>query len=326
VTDSPTGPPDTPGFAAAERALRVMDIAVRRRVEGMLQGEHAGLRPGPGSELDSARRYLAGQDDVRRMDWSVTARTAVPHVRATVAERELETWVLVDGSASMDFGTALMEKRDLAVAVVAAVAALTERPGNRLGACLLTGSGARTRAPRPGKVAARALLRDLLAAPRCPPGPAASIDLSAGLERWRREHRRPGLRVVVSDFLVDGGPQSDWTPMRRLAARHDVLAVEVVDRHEQHLPDVGPLVLRDPESGRCREVRTGDPRLRKRYARAVAEHRAATATALRRAGATHLVLRTDGDWVTDLARFLTARRRARRAARPSRVPSQRSAP
>lgn len=316
-----TALPVAPGFAAAERALRVADIAIRRRLDGLLPGEHAGVAPGPGGEPDTARVYLPGQDDVRRMDWAVTARTATPHVRSTIAERALETWVLVDGSASMDFGTAVMEKRDLAVAVVAAVAALTDRPGNRLGACLLTGAGARTHPPRAGRVAARALLRDLLAAPRVDPGPAAGIDLAAGLERLHREHRRAGLRVIVSDFL-DAGAGADWAlPVRRLAARHEVVAVEVVDRHEQALPDVGPVVLVDPESGRRCEVRTGDARLRERYAAAVAAHRAATATALRRAGAAHLVLHTDGDWVGDLARFLTARRRAVR-----RTPVPRSTP
>lgn len=305
----------TASFAAAERALRVLDIAVRRRLDGLLAGEHAGLRLGPGSEPDAARPYLPGQDDVRRMDWAVSARTGTPHVRVSVAERELETHVLVDGSASMDFGTAVQEKRDLAVAVVAAVAALTDRPGNRLGACLLTGSGPLSRPPRPGRVAARALLRAMLDAPRTKPGPGASIDLPAGLERWRREHRRPGLRVIVSDFLVVDDGAGDWTlPVRRLAARHDVIAVEVVDRHELALPDVGPVVLLDPESGRRREVHTGDRRLRERYAHAVAAHRAATATALRRAGAAHLVLHTDRDWVTDLARFIAARRYAHRRA------------
>ena len=229
------------------------------------------------------------------MDWAVSARTGTPHVRVTVAERELETHVLVDGSASMDFGTAVMEKRDLAVAVVAAVAALTDRPGNRLGACLLTGAGPRSLPPRPGRVAARALLRALLDAPRTEPGAGASIDLAAGLERWHREHRRPGLRVLVSDFLdspIDG--HGNWAlPVRRLAARHEVIAVEVVDPREHALPDLGPLVLLDPESGRRREVDTGDRRLRERYASAVTAHRAHTAAALRRAGAAHLVLRTD---------------------------------
>jgi uncharacterized protein (DUF58 family) len=310
VTDLPAAA----GLAAAERALRVVDIAVRRRLDGLLQGAHAGLRAGPGGEPDTARPYLPGQDDVRRMDWAVTARTAVPHVRTTLAERELETWVLVDGSASMDFGTAVMEKRDLAVAVVGAVAALTDRPGNRLGACLLTGSGARTHPPRAGRVAGRALLRALLAAPRTEPGPAAAVDLAAGLERFHREHPRPGLRVVVSDFL---DPSLDWSqPVRRLASRHQVLAVEVVDPRELELPDVGLLAVVDPETGARREVWTGRRGLRSRYAAAAAAHRLEVRTALRRAGAEHLVLRTDRDWVADVARFAAVQRRRARARRP----------
>jgi uncharacterized protein (DUF58 family) len=130
--------------------------------------------------------------------------------------------------------------------------------------------------------------------------------------------------VIVSDFLDSDHRAGEWAmPVRRLAARHEVIAVEVVDRREQALPDVGPLVLLDPESGRRREVRTGDRRLRERYAAAVAAHRADTAVALRRAGAAHLVLHTDGDWVTDLARFVATRRRA---TRRTRVPTVRSSP
>ncbi|MCO1655667.1 DUF58 domain-containing protein [Pseudonocardia humida] len=295
----------------AERTLRRLDLAVRRRLDGLLQGDHGGLRPGPGGEPDAVRPYSPGLDDVRLIDWSVTARTGQPHVRATVAEHELETWVLVDGSASMDFGTAVMEKRELAAAVVAALGALTDAPGNRLGARVLTGAGLGTHRPRGGRLARRALLRDLLDAPRTAPGPGAGAELAAGLERFGREHRRPGLRVVVSDFLDD----SPWeAPMRRLTARHEVLAVGVVDPRDRRLPDVGALVLVDPETGRRREVRT-DPRLRARFAQASAAHAAATSAAVRRAGAEHLELRTDGDWVTDLARFVAGRRRMRRGKR-----------
>ncbi|WP_214406926.1 DUF58 domain-containing protein, partial [Pseudonocardia lacus] len=140
----------TPETDRAERSLRRIELAVRRRIDGLRQGEHRGLRPGPGGEPDAVRPYSPGLDDVRLIDWSVTARTGQPHVRAAVAEHELRTWVLVDGSASMDFGTAVMEKRELAAAVVAAVGALTAAPGNRLGACALTGSGLRTHRPRSG--------------------------------------------------------------------------------------------------------------------------------------------------------------------------------
>ncbi|MEJ3651401.1 DUF58 domain-containing protein [Actinomycetes bacterium KLBMP 9759] len=298
------------GMHAAEHALRRMDVVLRRRVDGLTHGDRPGRRIGVGGEVHAVRPYRPGEDDVRRMDWTVTARTGEPHVRVTVAEHELETWVLVDGSASMDFGTALMEKRDLAVAMVAAVGALTDRPGNRLGACLLTGAGLRAHRARTGRVATRALLRSLVAAERPEPGPSAVADLGAGIERMRREHRRPGLRVVVSDFL---DPSSGWEPaLRRLAARHDVIAVEVIDPREEELPDVGLLTLVDPETGRRQEVRTGSVLLRSRFATEAAAHRTATAAAVRRTGAAHLVLRTDRDWVGEVARFVVASARARR--------------
>jgi uncharacterized protein (DUF58 family) len=306
-----------PDFAAAERALRVHGLAIRRRLDGLLHGDRIGRRTGPGAELAEVRPYRPAEDDVRRIDWNVTARAGEPHVRASIAEPELETWVLLDSSASMEFGTALMEKRDLAVAVVAAVHTLTDRPGNRLGVRLLGGAVPRVFPPRPGRQAARALLRELLAAPRTPPGTGPGLDLAAGLQRLHREQRRPGLRVVVSDLLPRTPDESlDWVvPLRRLAARHDVIAVEVTDRREAALPDVGLLTLLDPESGRTTQVRTGDRRLRERYARAVAEHRAATATALRSAGVEHVVLRTDRDWVGDIAGFLAVRRRTARYRR-----------
>jgi uncharacterized protein (DUF58 family) len=291
----------------SERTLRRLDLQLRRRLDGLLNGDRGGLRAGTGGEPDAARPYRPGQDDVRRIDWSVTARTGELHVRATLAEHELETWVLVDGSASMDFGTAAMEKRDLAAAVVAAVGALTDGPGNRIGACRLTGAGLATHRPRGGRLARRALLRALLDEPR-DTGPA---DLAAGLERFRRAQRRPGLRIVVSDLL----DAPTWEPaLRRLAGRHEVVVVEVVDPRDGELPDVGALVLVDPETGRVREVRT-DARLRARFASHVVAHRAATAAAVRRAGAEHLVLHTDADWVTAIARFVASRKRLRRVGR-----------
>jgi uncharacterized protein (DUF58 family) len=300
-----------PDLGAAERALRVQELAIRRRLDGMLHGDRLGRRTGTGTELGEVRPYRPAQDDVRRMDWNVTARTGEPHVRTTITEPDLTTWVLVDASASMDFGTAVMEKRDLAVAVVAAVLALTDRPGNRLGVHLAGGAVPRTFPPRGGRAAARVLLRELFAAPRTPHG--AGFDLAAAIERLHREQRRPGLRVVVSDLLPrhPDEPMGWVVPLRRLAARHDVVAVEVTDRREAALPDVGSLTLLDPESGRATRVHTGDRRLRERYALAVAEHRAATATALRTAGADHVQLRTDRDWVGDMAHFLAVRRSVR---------------
>jgi uncharacterized protein (DUF58 family) len=305
----------TAGAADVERVMRRLELTVLRRLDGLLQGDHLGLLPGPGTEPAAARPYRPGEDDLRRMDWGVTARTTEPHVRDLVADRELETWALVDLTASMDFGTARAEKRDLAVAALAAVGFLSAGGGNRVGAHLLGPDGVRRLPARTGRPALLGLIRAALTAPRSGPGTPV-LPLADALDLLDRRQRRRGLRVVVSDFLE---PDQDWeSALRRLAARHQVLAVEVVDPRELELPDVGLLALVDPETGRRRDVWTGSRALRTRYATAAAEHRVAVRAALRRAGADHLVLHTDRDWVRDLARFATDRRRRGRGRRPLR--------
>ncbi|MGQ0841752.1 DUF58 domain-containing protein [Actinokineospora sp.] len=285
-----------------EAGLRLLEIDVRRRLDGLLQGNHLGLVPGPGSEPGEARPYQPG-DDVRRMDWAVTARTTVPHIRETVADRELETWLVVDLSASLDFGTAVCEKRDLAVAAVAAIAHLTRGGGNRVGALISTGERMVRIPARGGLAHARGLVRRVAETPRAPEGVRG--DLANAIEQLRRPPRRRGLAVVISDFLGD----TDWQrPLRALSVRHELIAVEVVDPRDVDLPDVGTVVLADPESGRQREL-TASPLLRKEFAAAAAEHRAAVATGIRRAGGGHLVLRTDSDWIADTVRFVVARKR-----------------
>ena len=288
----------------ADVLLRRLELTVRRRLDGLLQGDHLGLVPGSGSEAGDSRTYHPG-DDVRRMDWPVTARTQVPHVRETIADRELETWAVVDLSASLDFGTALCEKRDLAIAGLAAVGHLTVHGGNRIGAVVTTGERVFRYPAMPGRLAAERLLREVVATPRASSGRRG--DLAAALETLRRPERRRGLVVVISDFLGD----SDWErPLRGLSARHELLAIEVVDPRELELPDVGVLTVVDPESGQTLEVPTGDAEFRARFAAGAAEQRRAVATALRRCGAGHLQLRTDRDWLMDVVRFVADRRRA----------------
>ena len=290
-----------------EEILRRLELTVSRRLDGLLHGEHQGLLPGPGTEPGEARAYLPG-DDVRRIDWAVTARTAEPHVRMQVAERELETWVVVDLSASLAFGTAECEKRDLALAAAAAVGFLTARGGNRLGAIVAHGDGGERLPARPGRDHLRAVLHRLVTAPT--PDGRGPVDLAALLREADRLARRRGLVVVVSDFLSAPG----WErPLRVLAARHEVLAVEVVDRRELELPDVGLLPLVDPETGMRLEVDTGDRGLRERYAAAAQVQREEIAGHLRTAGADHLQLRTDRDWLRDLVAFVERRRRRRAA-------------
>jgi len=302
---------------APEQRLRKLELAVTRRLDGLLQGQYLGLLPGPGSEFSGAREYRPGEDEVRWMDWAVTARTNVPHVREVDSDRELTTWVLVDGSASMDFGTAEVEKRELAVAAVAAVGYLTAGSGNRLGAHVLRGDGIRRTPARTGREHLQALLRGLLEAPR--EGEGGGDDLGSAIDGLARTAVHRGLAVVVSDFLdtADDAEPSWERPLKRLSARHQVLVVEVTDPRELDLPDVGLITLVDPETGQRREVSTGDRRLRERYGVAARAQRDAVHAALRRTGAVHLPLRTDRDWVADIVRHVLGQRRLA-AASPAR--------
>jgi uncharacterized protein (DUF58 family) len=299
-----TAPPHFGDGSATEVLLHRLELTVRRRLDGLLQGDHLGLVPGSGSEAGDSRTYHPG-DDVRRMDWPVTARTQVPHVRETIADRELETWVVLDLSASLDFGTALCEKRDLAIAGLAAVSHLTVRGGNRLGAVVTTGERVDRYPAVSGRLAADRLLRSVVATPRAAGGRRG--DLAAALESLRRPPRRRGLVVVVSDFLGD----ADWErPLRGLAARHELLAIEVVDPRELELADVGLLTVVDPETGQTLEVPTGKAEVRRRFAEGAAAQRREIAAGLRRAGAGHLRLQTDRDWLADVVRYVVDRRRA----------------
>jgi uncharacterized protein (DUF58 family) len=226
------------------------------------------------------------------------------HVRETIADRELETWILCDLSASLDFGTAACEKRDLAVAAAAAVGFLTARSGNRIGAVLVRGDSMTTVPARTGRAHLLGLLHRVVTAPKGE-GEGAT-DLTRAIDRLAALTGRRGLAVVVSDFLTEG---DEWgRALGRLAARHDVVAAEILDPRELELPSVGVLTLVDPETGRVREVQTASARLRERYAEAARCQRDGIASTIRQAGADHLVLRTDRDWLGDLVRFVTLRR------------------
>lgn len=300
--DNPAGVPKTADPARLDAALTTLELTVRRRLDGLLQGNHLGLVPGPGSEPGEARLYYPG-DDVRRMDWSVTARTTEPHIRQSIADRELETWLVADLTASLDFGTTGCEKRDLVVAAAAAVGHLTQGGGNRIGAVISSGDGLHRIPARGGRPHLQYLLRQLAGTPRSAPG--ATGGLVDGLEQLRRPPRRRGLVVVISDFL---GP-IDWErSLRALRVRHDLLAVEVLDPRDVELPDVGTVTLVDPESGRSKEVQT-TAKLRRDFADAAADHRRQVAGALRRCGSAQLTLRTDRDWVNDVLRFVLSRKR-----------------
>lgn len=305
---------------APPAALRSLELTIVRRLEGYLRGEHLGLLPGPGSELAEARLYRPGEDDVRYMDWAVTARTTQPHVRDVVADRELETWALVDLTGSMRFGTAQRDKRELAIAAVATVGMLTGRVGDRFGGYLLDEDGLHRHPARAGRLALATLLRALLDQPDHPLEPGREmpgVPLGPAVDKLFSAHPRRGLRVVVSDFLDPGlsawrlppsTPPSWSRPIRKLSVRHQVLAVEVVDPRESALPDVGVVDMVDPETGAVLEVDTSRAAVREQFALAAWNHRERVRTGLRRAGCAHLVLTTDSDWVADTARFVLAHR------------------
>jgi uncharacterized protein (DUF58 family) len=302
---------DRHGRQRPEQVLRRLELTITRRLDGLLQGDYQALLPGPGSEPGDSREYQEG-DDVRRMDWNVTARTTVPHVRDPVADRELESWAIVDASASLDFGTADCEKRDLALAAVAAVGFMTTRTGNRMGGLIVRPDGVTRMPARSGRLPLMALLHTLSNRPRVDGGGAG--DLGAAITSHLVARRRRGLAVVVSDFLSAPG----WErPLTGLAARHQVLAVEIVDPRELELPNVGYLTLVDPETGRRMEVQTAKADLRRRYAEAATAQRAEIAAAIHRSGAQHLVLRTDRDWVRDIVDFVLSARRRRGGLRPA---------
>lgn len=301
----------TPAFTAPTAAarsgtsLRHLELLVTRRLDGLLQGDHLGLVPGGGSEAGDGREYLPG-DDVRRMDWNLTARSQAPHVRERIADRELELWVVVDGSASLDFGTATSEKRDLALAAVAAFGFLAARAGNRIAGVVFGPDATTVVPPRAGREAVLGLLRRLERRPRL--AGASDATLADALRRTRLAAKRRGVVVVVSDLL----DRSDWArELRSLAARHDVVVAEIRDPRDAELPPVGMLTLVDPESGRLLDVQTSSRKLRQRFADAAAAQRVAHAHAVRAAGAAHLVLSTDRDWLADVVRFVLLRRRRR---------------
>jgi uncharacterized protein (DUF58 family) len=278
--------------------LRALDISIGRRVEGLLAGDYRSALHGPGSELALVRPYVAG-DDVRLIDWNVTARTSEPHVRVTLAERVLVSWLVLDTSLSMQFGTADRRKADVAEGVAIAVGHLATRRGNRLGILTFGGSSPTALPPRQG----RAGLIGLLAALRSEPDETqvGSTSLAAALKQTSTLARQRSLVVVVSDFR---GPR-DWRRrFLELASRHDVLAVEIRDPREQELSNVGMLWLVDPETGQQLRVDTRNRRLRERFAAAAAAERSSVARALSSVGARHVVLSTEGDWLRELAAVL----------------------
>ena len=273
-----------------------------RKLQGMLAGDYRSSQFGEGAELAQVRPYVAG-DDVRRIEWNVTARMGEPHVRVTMAERVLVTWLLLDASPSMQFGTADRRKADVADGVALAIGHVATRRGNRLGVTTFGERTPTTLPPHQGRAGLIGLLTALQREPEPEGGGATS--LGQALTRTTAIARQRGVVTIVSDFR---GPL-DWRkPLLQAMSRHEVLAIEIRDPREQELPDVGDLWLVDPETGRQVRVDTSSATLRDRFADAAREERTAVARVLAALAVPHVVLSTDGDWLRPLAQFLGARR------------------
>ncbi|MFN8620879.1 MAG: DUF58 domain-containing protein [Chloroflexota bacterium] len=295
---------------APERLLDRLDWQVVRRLDGDLQGDYSTLFRGSGMDIAGLREYQPG-DDVRAIDWNVTARMPVPYVRVHQEERDLTAWFLLDLSPSVDFGTAPggRDKRAVLVELSATLGRVLTRRGNRVGAMLYASAVERTIPPRHGRPQVLRLIGALTAEPRRDRAP--ETDLGVLFTAADKAIHRRSLVVIVSDFLSQPGWEA---PLGRLARRHDVLTVRLVDPREQELPDVGPVLLVDAETGERLQVDTSDRRLRVRFREAAAAREAAIRGAFARAGVEAATISTDDDLVAALVRLAHRRRLRRRTA------------
>lgn len=286
-----------------ERILRRLEWRVLRRLDGRLQGDHRTAFRGTGVDVADLREYQVG-DDLRHVDWNVTARTGETHVREYLEDREVTAWLVLDCSASMDFGPVERRKHVVLTEVAATVAQLLSRDGNRVGALLFDAAVRETIPPGSGR---RHVLRILARLLRVEPG-AGETDLGAALRAAAAMLRRRSVVVVVSDFLGRPGWQA---PLGHLTRRHDVVAIQVADPREFDLPAVGMLYVEDAETGEVIFVDTDDAGFRSRLRDAADARQAALAADVASAGTRLHAIATDDDLVRALFRVLALRRRGR---------------
>ena len=280
--------------------LEKLDLVVARRTRGVLPGDRLAAGVGRGTELAQLRPYEVG-DDVRQIDPAATARMGEPYVRLHVPERTLTTWLVVDRSPSMAFGTTRRLKSDVADGAAIVVSRLAIRRAGRVALCTFGAGEPRLfppRASKPGTVA----VRRALASGVSPDGAGDKKSLAHALVKLGRVATHPGLVVVISDFR----DQEEWIrPLGAIAAHHSVMAIEVRDPRETQLPNVGHLALVDPESGDLVQIDTSRKRIRDRFAAIEAEGRERVKSELRRLAVEHVVLSTGGDWLKELGRRLS---------------------
>ena len=296
-----------PPAESAHQLLQRLEWTVLRRVDGLLQGDYRTLLRGAGMDLADLRAYQF-HDDVRHIDWNVTARQQEPHVRVFTEDREMSAWFLLDLSPSMDFGSSEQRKRHVLTDFVAVLARLLTRHGNRVGA-LLYGAGVDAALPaRGGRQQVLQLLHLLRSRPEAA-GAGTTTRLHELLESAAGLMRRRSTVFVVSDFISEAG----WErPLGRLARQHDVVAVRLIDPLELELPDLGLIPILDAETGEQLLVDTHDAGFRRRFARIAAQREAELRQALALAGVDTLALSTDDDLTDAIVRFTDLRKQRSR--------------
>lgn len=291
-----------------ERILLRLDWQVIRRLDGLLQGDYRSLFYGYGVDFADLREYQP-EDDIRYIDWNVTARMDWPYVRQYVEDREITAWFLLDLSPSMDFGTVQSQqlKRSVLIDFVTVLARLLTRHGNRVGAMLYGQRVERTIPPQGGRRQVLRLVNDLLKQPPMPQGEVTNLTplLASALNAIKQR----SLIFIISDFISPPG----WErPLTLLNRRHEVLAVRLWDPREVELPDLGPIIMEDAETGEQLYVDTRDKKFRQRFQEAAQRREAALSETFKRAGVTDLSLSTEEDMIRALVRFASRRAQHRR--------------
>ncbi len=288
-----------------EAVLERVDWTVIRRLDGLLQGDYRTLFRGHGLDLADIREYEPG-DDVRYIDWNVSARMDTPYVRQYLEDREVTAHFLLDLSPSVDFGTINTLKRDQLVDFVAVIARLLTRHGNRVGAVLYAGKVEKSIPAGGGKLHVLRILNDVLSLPRLQSAPYTSV--SELIEHAMRTIKRRSVVFLVSDFFTAPGWERS---LGLLSRRHEVVAVRLEDPRERELPDIGMVAMNDAETGESVYVDTHDARFRKRFEAVVSKREAELAGVFRRAGVDVLSLSTEEDLVGAILRFAALRKRRR---------------
>ena len=291
-----------------EAVLRRLEWTVIRRLDGLLHGDYRTLFRGIGIDLADLREYQFG-DDVRHIDWNVTARLQTPYVREYHEDREVTAWLLVDLSSSVDFGSSEVKKCHIAVEFASIMARVLVRHGNRVGA-LLYGDTMETVIPaKHGRRHVLHIIHRMLG--RVGAAQSGPTDLAAFLHGAAQMIRRRSLVFVVSDFIST----TDWAEeLARLAQRNEVMAVRISDPLEREIPNLGLVVMQDAETGEQLFIDTHDRGFRKRFATAAEMREKRLRAAFRDAGVDTLELSTDDDLIDAVVRFAELRKRRRLTA------------